>query len=54
MFLQLLAIYVSPRWGLGARGFKVFLHPSSPPGLLEDGAQGISVPISYRLRFSLS
>ena len=39
MYLVLSATYLSPRWGLRARGFGVFYTPSAPLGLLEAGGQ---------------
>ena len=39
MYLVLSATYLSPRWGLGARGSGVFYTPSAPLGLLEAGGQ---------------
>ena len=38
MYLMLAATYLSPRWGLGARGFWHFYTPSAPLGLLKAGA----------------
>ena len=44
MFLSSPAIHLSPRWGLGARGFGVSIQHSAPLGLLEAGGISIALP----------